>query len=73
MLFRSAKGVRYEACFQFDDNSAFALYVTPENFYEFKNSWNNDDPQIPEYELLRKNGSNISRERYNAIRKLIRR
>ena len=68
-----AKGVRYEACFQFDDNSAFAFYVTPENFHEFKDRWYDDDPRIPEYEDLRKNGSNISRERYNAIRKLIRR
>jgi len=68
-----AKGINYEACFQFNDNSAFALYVTPENFHEFKDKWYNDDPPIPDYEVLRKNGSNITRERYNAIRKLIRR
>jgi len=68
-----AKGEMYNSRFQFDDNTAFALYVTPENFHEFKDIWFNNSTQIPEYEVLRKNGSNISRERYTAIRKLIRR
>jgi hypothetical protein len=66
-----ADGTRYQSKFQFCDNTAFTIFVTPFTFKEFKDRWFQENPKIPEYEELKVNGrGNLSQERYESIKKL---
>lgn len=65
-----ANGIRYQARFNFDDNTAFTIFVTEENFNEFKDRWYSENA-IPSYEELVKYGrGNLTKERYESIKKL---
>jgi len=66
-----ANGIRYQARFNFDDNTIFTIFITPENFNEFKDRWNTENPAIPSYEELVKYGrGNLTKDRYKSIKKL---